>query len=241
MILINKQKPSAQILENIRQVKSDIGFGVDKSKQVRTMRTAFNQLDKDAIRSQLLREQKGICAYCMRRIHNNEHTVIEHLKPIDGFSDEALSYDNMVACCDGGSNLAVKPHTLCCDASKGNTEITISPYNTEHMEKIRYDRKGRIYIYPEDRILSNDINRALKLNGEIDNDGTFINDTATRLVYGRRQAYRNYEVFIKGLTKKKKNIKNALLKKEHEILSAKEYPEYAGVWLYFIRKKLHST
>lgn len=241
MVYIKKLEPSVRISENIRQVKSSVDNSTGKSTQTQIMRSAFDQLDKHEIKSQLIKEQKGICAYCMRRIHNDEHTSIEHLRSIDAFPDEALSYNNMMACCDGGRSQSIKPHVLCCDAAKGNNQITISPYDPDHISKIRYDRTGRIYIFPEDQVLSKDINQTLRLNGDLDENNELINDTATRLVYGRRQTYKAYELFIKALSRRNKNIRAALQRKEREILNAEEYPEYAGVWLYFIRRKLRSA
>lgn len=241
MVLIKKQEPASNISENIRQVRAGVARNPESMRDAKIMRAAFNQLDKHAIRVQLLKEQKGLCAYCMRRIRNDEHTVIEHLRPVDSFPEGALSYENMMACCDGGRSLDVKPHILCCDAAKGNALLTISPYNQEQIRKIRYDRNGRIYTYPQDQQLDHDINYKLMLNGELDENGELINDTATRLVYGRKQVYRDYETLIKGLSKRNKNIKSALLKRKQEILDTSEYPEYAGVWLYYINRKLRSA
>lgn len=51
----------------------------------------------------------------------------------------------------------------------------------------------------------------------------------------------NFETFIKGLDKKGKSIGAAVRKKIEEITNATEYDEYAGVWLYLLKRKLRQT
>lgn len=50
---------------------------------------------------------------------------------------------------------------LCCDVSKGNRDITITPCSPEHMQKIRYGEDGRIYSYPRNEELEKDINEEM--------------------------------------------------------------------------------
>ena len=176
----------------------------------------------------------------MRRIHNDETTVIEHWLPVTVDGEKVLDYGNMMACCDGGRHDDTTKKVLCCDAAKANQTITISPYDKQQMQKIRYRRNGFIQVYPEDSTMINDINNVLKLNGDIDKNGEFISDTATGLIHGRSQTYREYEMFISRLIKKNKPVGPSVRKKLDELLNADEYVEYVGVWAYFLKRKLGS-
>ena len=232
MLYIRKEPPSPEVAQEISRVKRDVQWKQSGQPDSAYARTAFNLLDKSIIRKQLLREQHGLCAYCMRRIEEHENLsnmVIEHWMPIDADCRQALDYSNMMICCDGGRLNDDAQRVLHCDASKGNQILSISPYSKEQMEKIRYDRNGRIHTNPEDKELDKDINQILHLN------------EATDLVYGRRQTYSNFETFIKGLDKKGKTIGAAVRKKIEEITNATEYDEYAGVWLYLLKRKLRQT
>lgn len=62
-------------------------------------------LDKSDIQKQLLKEQKGLCAYCMRRIDavqgNTPQMIIEHVKCRDLYPALQLDYKNMLGVCFG--------------------------------------------------------------------------------------------------------------------------------------------
>ena len=72
-----------------------------------------------------------MCAYCMKSIQDDPlETTIEHWFPLDKDKDKVLDYKNMLAVCRGGATLDLeKGHKreLCCDASKGNSEIKEKP------------------------------------------------------------------------------------------------------------------
>ena len=86
---------------------------------------------KKALRKRLLEDQGYICCYCGRRIQNDHHTKIEHIKCQENYGHLALDFNNMLASCDGGDmdrQKKVKPtHQLHCDAKKGDNDIPISP------------------------------------------------------------------------------------------------------------------
>lgn len=115
------------------------------------LRSFFDRLDKQSIRKSLVREQHGLCAYCMKRIEPNEKMNIEHYRPIKGNKKLVLDYRNMLGCCKGGSDSGnFHNKVLNCDAAKRSQEITIDPMDSSMMEKVRYDKQGRVYVYPED-------------------------------------------------------------------------------------------
>jgi len=138
--------------------------------------------------------------------------------------------------CDGGRKVNEadyeEHHVLCCDASKGNKTITISPLNQLHMQKIRYSEDGRIYTYPRDEILEADINEVLHLNGANNLD------TCTRLLRGRREAYRAYARFIEKLSRDKKLSRSYIEKRVAQLENQATYDEFAGVIIYFLKRKL---
>lgn len=86
---------------------------------------------KEALRQRLLEDQGYICCYCGQRIHNDEHTKIEHIKCQKNYGDLELCFSNMLVSCDGGdvdrANGVRPKHQLHCDAKKGNQDIPVSP------------------------------------------------------------------------------------------------------------------
>ena len=238
MLLIRKDPPSPEVSREINRVKHDVDWDHADLTDPITARNAFDLLDKSIIREQLLKEQKGLCAYCMKKIRNNEKTVIEHWCPIDANPSQALSYTNMLACCDGGRKNDTYPHVLSCDAAKGDQTITISPLNEAHMTRIRYRANGTVSVFPEDAVLAHDINDILKLNGEVDPSGKVIHDTSTNLVHGRRQVYVRFREFMKRVDKMHKSVPAIIRKRIKELTEVEQYGEYVGVELYLLRRRL---
>lgn len=93
---------------------------------------------KIALRQRLLEDQGYICCYCGRRIENDKHTKIEHIKCQERNNELALCFENMLASCDGGEqdreNRVRPKHKVHCDAKKGNDDIPVSPLD-EHIEE----------------------------------------------------------------------------------------------------------
>lgn len=203
------------------------------------VRGFFDQLPKDSIRNALLKEQKGLCAYCMRRLEpDGFHTQIEHWTPLSRDKDLALAYSNMLGVCDGGKSYDGRQKVLSCDASKSNeAEITINPQDLVQMRQIAYLRDGTIYTISRDEKLERDLNEVLKLNGKLDCKGHRIADTATCLVKNRKDAYEQGRQWIQMLDRAKKCTSAVIEKKIKEITDAPQMPEYAGVFLFVLKKK----
>ena len=66
MLYIRKEPPSPEVAQEISRVKRDVQWKQSGQTDSAYARTAFNLLDISIIRKQLLREQHGLCAYCMR-------------------------------------------------------------------------------------------------------------------------------------------------------------------------------
>ena len=252
MIYIDKQQAPKKITDTVSTIKSGNDWRNAADNDTDKLRACFDQLDKSAIRASLYAEQHGLCAYCMRRIRNDSSMVIEHWQPIEKSAkdtswdkDKVLSYDNFLGCCDGGRNADNSNKVLSCDASKGNKHITISPLKKEHMDKLVYRTNGIIKTKPYDRNLEYDINYVLRLNGKLDSDGKILHDTSTALLKGRREVYEDYSHFVEALEKRFGNnetkIKNGIAKRIEQMKNNDVYEPFIGVWLYFLRRRLHGT
>ena len=104
-----------------------------------------NYTDKDALRHAIVMEQRGICCYCMRRIHNGPAAMkIEHWRCQSRYPDEQLSYRNLLGACRGGDGQ--RPHLQHCDTSKGDRDIRWNPADPAHRIEIRlrYELDGSI-------------------------------------------------------------------------------------------------
>lgn len=239
MIYIQKRTTPTEMMRKVSTIKSSGTWKGIKDGDTNAIRDAFNSLPKDEIRKSLLEEQHYLCAYCMRKIEDNGlKTSIEHWYPLSKDKDRALDYGNMLAVCDGGKNWSGKGRKiLCCDAYKADEEeMVISPLNKVQMDKIIYDTNGFINTLPENKALNEDLKEKLHLNGVWKN-GKFDCDTSTGIVKFRRDVYLQYKRFIKRLDDKDRCTSGNVLKKIKEIENADHRIEYAGVYLYFLKKK----
>ncbi len=247
MLYISKKTPPGDMVRKVSEIKSSEKWKRILPGDTKAVRDAFDELPKERIRKSLLEEQRYLCAYCMRPISNDPlRTSTEHLYPLSKDKDLALDYRNMLAVCDGGENCMPRTegHTrtkiLCCDASKGNdAEMTISPLNAAQMSRIAYDTEGFILTEPEDQTLNQDMEKILVLNG-IRENGKLKMDTATQLVKGRRDAYLSYKNNLERLKRNGKYTSNSIGKIIQKLEQAAQGQPFAGVLLYFYRKKYQS-
>lgn len=176
----------------------------------------------------------------MRRIRMDHHCRIEHLVPLSKDKEKAIDYRNMLGVCDGGEKRkGEQEHILCCDAHKSEEEMMLSPLNRDQMNKIAYDRDGRIFTQPTDQAMEDAMNDVLRLNGIQKEDGTF-KDTSTELLKGRRDAYARARRMLEKLHAKGKCNSATIKKLMDELSQSDEWEEYAGVKLYYFRKKYQS-
>lgn len=127
--------------------------------------------DKQAIREALVKEQGGLCAYCMQRIRaelpSKRATDIEHYRSQDQFLELQLAYNNMLGVCKGGS--AQKGGLLHCDKSKDQQQhksllpLVVDPLDAATLEQICYRKDGTIYAKDNQR-LEIELNQLLNLN-----------------------------------------------------------------------------
>lgn len=183
-----------------------------------------------AIIEGLLKEQGGLCAYCMRRIgdrNSSNPAHVEHWAPRSKSNGaSSLDYAKMLAVCDGGSNS--KPKDQTCDTRRRNHDLTIDPQNSRHIQTLSYGRDGR--LISSDAVLQSDINVTLNLNG-----------ASTLLPRNRKAVLEETERTIRALYKKAggKNAKTKIKKMVEKLESPQnERCEFAGVVIWRLKKHL---
>ena len=145
------------------------------------VRPTYDSMSSDLheyVLSKLVEEQGGLCAYCMCRIPETDKKTgstlkctIEHIEPqsltrgTENWKKE-LEYSNFLAVCSGNENRGA----LCCDKSRGNKELFLTPLNPECNHLIQYSLSGKIQAAEtipdkEDRKkLDHELNDILNLN-----------------------------------------------------------------------------
>lgn len=237
MLYIRKVQPLPDVIERSNLIKRSEAWKKIPEEDTQAIRSQFDLLPKESIRYTLLKEQRGLCAYCMKRIHDDNSTTIEHWTPLSRSKDKALQYTNFLGVCHGGRKTEMEDtKILCCDASKGEKEIQISPWNEAHMKDIAYTSSGIIYTISQNPEFEKDINFTLCLNGLIDKKGNRI-DTATEVIKGRRDAIQWCKDLYRTLDRRGKCTSVELKKKIDEIEQAEVMPEYVGVKLFYLKKK----
>lgn len=241
MLYIEKEGLSDDINRKIIELSKSKKWKNISEDDTTAIRNAFNNdFPKNEVKAVLLHEQHGICAYCMKRIHMDNHSRVEHFVPLSRNKEMAIDYNNMLGVCDGGEKTTGNQgHILCCDAHKKETEIMISPLNKAQMDKIVYDSEGRIYTKPRDDGMERDINEVLLLNGIQKKDGT-VRDTSTELIKGRKDAYGRAKRMMETLNTKGKCTSATLKKIMDELYKKEERDEFVGVQLYYFRKHYNS-
>lgn len=122
-----------------------------------------NYPDKDALREQLVREQRGLCGYCLSRIRPASNAMkIEHWHSQDEFPGEQLDYTNLLGACRGSEG---QPEELQhCDTKKGNLSLSRNPANPAHRVEnlVRYEPGGR--VVSDDAAFHSELEDVLNLN-----------------------------------------------------------------------------
>ena len=253
MLYIQKQRPSSKIRSGLKRVSESTQWKIIPQDDTKGLRDCFDLLPvKPELRESLGKEQHGLCAYCMKRIDSSDslRVKIEHFVPLSKDKSHALDYDNFLLTCDGGTksgDLSDKNRVLCCDSSKKDTPITLNPTISHQMEHIRYNKYGKIYYsdtnYPDFADARNhEINHVLCLNGKWNDAKNCTDlDTATGIVKGRRDTYQAAITYIQRLEKKYRNLQifRTVLEDEiQKLQNANPYPEFVGVTLFVLKRKL---
>ncbi len=253
MIYIKRRNPTATIKCELNNKKQSLEWKKLSDTDTHALREFFNNLTiKKDIRKRLIADQHGLCAYCMRKINdeNSLRTKIEHFKPLSKYKDLVLDYENYILVCDGGEQVDISHGSnriLCCDSKKKETEIVLNPLNHLQMEHIRYKSSGKIYYSDKNDKVSaskrnDELNKVLGLNGKLDKNGNIITDTSTEIVKGRRDAYNSTINFIQAIERKyaqnSRKIKEIVNDKINELQLLDNYEEFIGVKLFGLKRRL---
>ncbi len=180
---------------------------------------------KKEIRTNLLKEQGFLCAYCMVSLEDDPlKTKIEHWHSQKKYSSEDLVYKNMLAVCLGNSNSETH-----CDTAKskydliGKRDLHFNPSNPQH-----------------------DMNHLVRYlaNGEIKGDEDFTEDievlnlNASRLKNDRAKIW---EAVTQGLATKDGDRNKIQLQKildQWKDKSGGRLKAYCGVAIYYLNRRL---
>lgn len=104
-----------------------------------------NYADKDGLRTALVRDQRGLCCYCMTRVEaTGTGMKIEHWRCQSRHAELELAYSNLLAACLGGHGQPEdKQH---CDTRKGERDLKFNPADPAHRieHRIRFESDGTI-------------------------------------------------------------------------------------------------
>ena len=127
-----------------------------------------NYSDKEALRSALSTEQRGLCCYCMGRIRSKPirskpaKMKIEHWQCQAQFPEKQLNYRNLLGACLGGEGQPKKRQH--CDTRKANQDLRWNPAEPNHhvATRLSYERDGT--ISSDDPEFNCQLNEVLNLN-----------------------------------------------------------------------------
>jgi uncharacterized protein (TIGR02646 family) len=119
---------------------------------------------KDELRRALVREQAGLCCYCLGRITTDFNGMkIEHWASQDRHAHRQLEYSNLLGACMGGQGSPRSQQH--CDTAKGNEDLFVNPADPRHAcaELFTYSTNGKIEAASGDARVTRDI-ETLALN-----------------------------------------------------------------------------
>jgi len=113
---------------------------------------------KDELRRALVKEQAGLCCYCLQRITPGfngmkiEHWASQHRHP-----HRQLEYGNLLGACMGGQGSPRSQQH--CDTAKGDEDLSINPADPRHAcaDLFTYLHDGRIEAAGNDARVTRDI------------------------------------------------------------------------------------
>lgn len=182
-----------------------------------------NYADKNDVRANLYKEQRGICCYCMGSISPDiEHMKIEHFKCQHNFPKAQLIYYNLLGACKG--NEGRPENEQHCDTFKGSKKLTYHPCSRAFEAMIKYNNDGS--ITSTDTILNSELNDILNLN-------------IKKLKAARKGVLDGF----KDSLKKKGTLQKAMLKKRLADWEGSSHQDnlrpYCMVVAFWLRKKIN--
>lgn len=162
MIYIRKQRTPDTVRKRAKELtdapENDFN-SITLPEDTKRLRDLFDQMPKSEIMSALYKEQHGLCAYCMRKIDPSKPGLarIEHYEALSKNKEKVLDYQNYLAVCNGGERTdeddreleeagkkrKKRIRVLCCDAARGEKELTINPWDKRQMEAMDTKRMAK--------------------------------------------------------------------------------------------------
>jgi uncharacterized protein (TIGR02646 family) len=119
--------------------------------------------DKDGLRTSLVREQRGLCCYCLCRIRAEPVAMkIEHWHCQANHSNEQLDYSNLLGACRGNEGRSSGDQH--CDTRKRDRDLSRNPANPLHRVEAVIGFSGDGRIFSNDVIFDAELNEVLNLN-----------------------------------------------------------------------------
>lgn len=179
-----------------------------------------NYAYKDDLRASLIAEQKGLCSYCMSRLHNDPLKMkIEHWQCQDAYPNLQLTYGNLLGACLGGEKKS--PAEQHCDTKKGNRNLKWNPATRSHAieARVRYLVDGTIQSPDEE--FNVQLNDVLGLNlHHLKNNRKAALDSVLQWWHSTRDARQKVQDQI-----------------DHRVNAAEHQP-FSPVAIWFLRQKL---
>jgi uncharacterized protein (TIGR02646 family) len=177
-----------------------------------------NYKDKEGLRASLVREQRGLCCYCLSRIRPHGASMkIEHWRCQARYPEEQLTYSNLLAACTG-----IEGH---CDTRKGDRDLSRNPANPAHAieEFIHFKGDGR--ISSDDPGFNEELDEVLNLN-------------VAFLVNNRRETLRAFTAAFQTPGELSRPSLESLLDKWSGESHTNELEPYCQIVVYWLRKRL---
>lgn len=182
-----------------------------------------NYAEKDELRQSLVKEQRGLCCYCLQRIQPNaEQMKIEHWQCQEDYSDKQLDYSNLLGACLGGKGKKEKSQH--CDTKKGKLDLLYNPANPVH------DVEGKLKFLGSGKIESTD----LQFNKEVN---MVLNLNEDFLMKNRKALLDSFRKGFMSRNPSKTDIQKELRKWNGELDDGMLEP-FCQVVIYYLRKKL---
>lgn len=195
-----------------------------KQHRLSTHATYDNYQEKDALRESLVKEQRGLCCYCMNRIRSDDGKMkIEHWHPQSHrqFLSEQLDYGNLLAACSGNSN-GVKH----CDTSKADQLLSKNPAN--HRDRV----EEGIHYRPDGEIFSDDATFNAELSNVLNLNANFLKNNRKAVLDGLIRSLPKIGTISTGQW-------NRLLQEWNEGIDSSGLEPFCQVIVYWLRKKLN--
>lgn len=192
-----------------------------------------NYGDKEGLRTQLVREQRGICCFCGGRIVNDPLRMkIAHWMPQAVQPQNQLVYWNLLGACLGNQRRPESDQH--CDTHQGNDLLTKNPANPNH-------RIEEIISFPPDGSIASSDQAFHREIGQKNPDGTYAAGVLNlNLPFLRNNRKAALDAFQKGLNKRG-TLTLAQLQRLHATWRGDQEGEllpYSPVIAYWLKKRL---